>query len=306
MIFENYWPAYFLHYYVQCRLLKRKIPILAGFKITHDCNLKCRHCPYWKKAEAGNGSLTFGRVVDILRALKQQGVRIIIFEGGEPFLWKDNSHTIYDVIREAKKLFFSVGLVTNGTFPLDVPAEVLWVSIDGLQDSYSQIRGGLFERIIEHIDQSPHPNLLANITINTINQHEIADLLKYLSKKVKGITIQFHYPYDGDKTLCLSPAQRDATLQEIIKLKQEGYPVADSFNCLEALRENQWKCEDWMLVNVEPDGRINSGCYLKNRVDIDCGLCGFAAHTEISLAFQLRMQPIFVGKKIFNYRNLSA
>ena len=24
-------------------------PTLAGYKITHRCNLKCVHCPYWKR-----------------------------------------------------------------------------------------------------------------------------------------------------------------------------------------------------------------------------------------------------------------
>ncbi len=31
-----------------------------------------------------------------------------------------------------------------------------------------------FERIVQHIEQSPHPNVLANITINTINHQNIA------------------------------------------------------------------------------------------------------------------------------------
>ncbi|MCX5894956.1 MAG: radical SAM protein [Proteobacteria bacterium] len=304
MIFENYWPAYFLVYYIKCRIFKKKSPILAGFKITHACNLQCTHCPFWSKA--GTGSLPYEKIVHILKALNSDGVRIIIIEGGEPFLWRDGAHTIYDVVEEAKKLFFSVGMITNGTFPLDIPTDALWVSIDGRQKTHNRIRGACFEQILQHIDRSSHPNLLANVTINKLNCRDIPELVKYLSRKVKGITVQFYYPYDGDTGLCVSPQERGEVLRQLIQLKQDGYPVSDSFDCLESLVGNTWQCEDWMLANVEPDGRINSGCYVKNRGEINCGMCGFAAHTEMSRAFQLRLEPFLAGKKIFNYRNLTV
>jgi uncharacterized ferredoxin-like protein len=46
------------------------------------------------------------------------------------------------------------------------------------------------------------------------------------------------------------------------------------------------------------------GCYVKNRAEVDCSLCGFAAHAEISQAFQLKLAPLLAGIKIFKYRNL--
>lgn len=304
MILKDYWPAYFFHYYVQCRIFGRRSPILAGFKITHACNFRCRHCPFWSKAEPT--PLPFEKIVTIFSTLRNKGVRILILEGGEPFLWKDHTITIRDVVREAKKYFFSVGLVTNGTFPLDLPTDVLWVSIDGLKDAHAQIRGAAFERIVQHIEQSPHPNMLANITINTINHQNISDLVKYFSSRVKGFTIQFHYPYDGDTALCLSSEQKNNVLSELLGLKRQGYPILNSVPCLEALRNNSWRCEDWMIANVEPDGQINIGCYVKNRGAVNCSWCGFAAHTEISQAFQLHPGPMLSGIKIFKYRNLTA
>jgi Fe-coproporphyrin III synthase len=304
VIIKNFWPAYFIDYYVQCRVFGRRSPILAGFKITHECNLRCRHCPFWSKAT--NIPLTFETIVTIFRTLQDKGVRILIIEGGEPFLWKDHTKTIHDVVREAKKYFFSVGLVTNGTFPLDIPTDVLWVSIDGLKDAHTQIRGAAFERIVQHIEQSPHPHVLANITINTINNQHIADIVKYFASRVKGFTIQFHYPYDSDTSLCLSPQQKDTVISCLLSLKHDGYSILDSVRCLEAMRHNNWKCEDWMIANVEPDGQINTGCYVKNRGDVNCTMCGFAAHTEISQAFQLQLGPIRAGMKIFKYRNLQA
>jgi Fe-coproporphyrin III synthase len=304
VILKNFWPAYFFDYYVQCRVFGRRFPILAGFKITHECNLRCRHCPFWSKATST--PLTFEAIVAIFKTLQEKGARILIIEGGEPFLWKDQAKTIHDVVREAKKYFFSVGLVTNGTFPLDIPADVLWVSIDGLNDAHTQIRGAAFERIVQHIEQSPHPHVLANITINSINHEHISDLVKYFTSRVKGFTVQFHYPYDGDTSLCLSPGQKDNVISCLLGLKREGYPVLDSVTCLEAMRHNSWRCEDWMITNVEPDGHINTGCYVKNRGAVNCAFCGFAAHVEISQAFQMQLEPIRAGMRIFKYRNLRA
>jgi len=304
VFFKKYWPAYFFDYYIQCRIFGKRRPILAGFKITHECNFRCRHCPFWSKAKAP--PLTFDKIATLFRTLQNKGVRILILEGGEPFLWTDNACTIYDVVREAKKYFFSVGLVTNGTFPLDIPTDVLWVSIDGLKEDHAQIRGAAFERIVQHIEQSPHPNMLANITINTINHQNIPDLIRYFFPIVKGFTIQFHYPYDGDTALCLSPQERSSVLSELLNLKRKGYPIVDSVSCLEALRSNSWRCEDWMIANAEPDGQINFGCYVKNRGAVNCSLCGFAAHTEISQAFRMQLGPILSGVKIFKYRNLTG
>jgi MoaA/NifB/PqqE/SkfB family radical SAM enzyme len=248
--------------------------------------------------------LTYEQVLGALRTLHGMGIRILIFEGGEPLLWRDGAYTMEHVVEEAKKCFFSVGMTTNGTLPLNIKTDVLWVSIDGLKETYDRIRATSYEKIIENIEHSSHPNLFANIAINNINFQEIPDLVKFLAKRVRGITIQFYYPFDGDMSLFLPFKERGEVLQKLIQLKREGYPVMDSYRCLKALARNEWKCEDWMIANVEPDGRINKGCYVRNRGDVKCELCGFAAHAEISFGYHWKLRPILVGMDIFRYRNL--
>jgi MoaA/NifB/PqqE/SkfB family radical SAM enzyme len=245
--------------------------------------------------------LTFDEVKQILQDLHRMGVRILILEGGEPSLWRDGHYTITDVVTFAKTLFFSVGMTTNGTLPLTVPTNTLWVSIDGLRETHNRIRDNSFDRVIKHIHSSRHPNVYANITINKINYGEIPELVKFLSDKIKGITIQFHYPYEDDDTLTLPFKERRQVLDTLIELKREGYPITDSYLCLESLKDNNWHCQDWMLANVEQDGSINLGCYVKGRGDIQCKMCGFAAHTEISLAYKWHLEAILVGRKIFRY-----
>ena len=293
------WYVYFFTYYLKCVFFKQRIPILAGFKITKRCNLSCAHCPFWKLNH--QETLTFNQVKNILSELHRLGTRILILEGGEPLLWKDGEYTIHNVVEFAQSLFYSVGITTNGTFPLTVKAHTIWVSIDGLRETHNKIRDNSFDRAIENIQNSSHPNIYANITINRVNYQEIPELVKFLHGKIRGITIQFHYPYEEGDVLTLPLKKRGKVLDDLISLKKEGYPITDSYLCLESLKDNNWHCQDWMLANAEPDGSINLGCYVKGRGDIQCKVCGFAAHTEISLAYKLHIEAILTGKKIFQY-----
>lgn len=235
-----------------------------------------------------------------MNTLYQQGVRILIFEGGEPFLWQDGKYNIHDIVAEAKKLFFSVGITTNGTFPIEADANIIWVSIDGLKETHDQLRSGSFDKVIANLKASSHPRVFAHLTINSFNWKEIPELVRFLSSIIKGITIQFHYPYqEGEKDLSLSPAQRIEVLNDLIMLKKQGLPVANSNACLNALKNNKWKCHPWMIASVEPDGTITHGCYVKNRGKISCEKCGFSAHTEISLAYNGVLESIRLYSKIF-------
>ncbi len=288
--------GYFLSYYLGSLAGARK-PLLGGMKLTHDCNLACIHCPFWREEK---GSLSFPQVISSLRTLHQWGVRIIIIEGGEPFLWKDGEHNLGAVVKEARKLFFSVGVTTNGTFPIEIDSDIVWVSIDGMKETHDRIRGQSFERIMSNIEASSHPRLYAHITINSLNWEETPRLVEFLASRVKGITIQFHYPYEGvDEELFLPFDSRRAVLDDLIRLKRRGLPLADSRACLEALKDNRWKCRPWMIASVDPDGKLTRGCYVKDRGQISCEKCGFAAHTEISLAYNGVLGAIRVGSRVF-------
>ena len=153
---------------------------------------------------------------------------------------------------------------------------------------------------MNNIKSSQHPKIFANITINRLNVTEIPQLIKFLTPLVKGITVQFFYPYPESDDLALFTEQRQWVLDKLIELKKQGYRVTDSVKALEALKENRWSCESWMIANVEPDGSFNHGCYLKNRTPEEkpCERCGFAAHTEISLAYQLHWGAVKAGQEI--------
>jgi len=91
-------------------------------------------------------------------------------------------------------------------------------------------------------------------------------------------------------------------LEDLIKLKHQGYPIFNSASALDGLKQNTWKCHDWLIANAEPDGKMNIGCYLKDRAEISCEKCGFAAHTEIAKAYDWNFGAILVGQRTFKFR----
>ena len=68
-----------------------------------------------------------------MQQIYDMGVRILFFCGGETFLWKDGERTLRDLVIEAKSMgFLIVNVVTNGTFPIDLPeADLILLSLDG-------------------------------------------------------------------------------------------------------------------------------------------------------------------------------
>lgn len=274
-------------------------PVLAGYKITHRCNLQCTHCPYWRRT---GPEQSFDGVLETLRRLRRMGVKILILEGGEPLLWRDGKKGIAHVIDAARQLFRSVCMTTNGVFPWShLPLHRTWVSLDGNRVVHDSIRGrGVFDRVMKNLDVEGRRDAFVSTTINARNIRVIPELVSLLRGMVAGVTVQFHYPYQGLPDPLFVPAEdRRVVLDELICLKQEGYPVANSLRSLEELKRPFWTCEDRLLANAEPDGTILHGCYLKNRGPSDCSHCGFSAHNEMSLAFRGQWESVVTGLRTF-------
>jgi len=237
-----------------------------------------------------------------LEDLHDMGTRIVVFEGGEPFLWNDGVHTFHDLVHHAKERFLRVAVTTNGTFPLDIPVDVLWVSIDGLREHHNTLRSNSYDRMWSNLKESAHPNTIIHFTMNRENWHDIGELAKALQNvpTVRGITVQLFYPYgQGEDSLTLTPGARRAAIENVIHLKRQGYPIFNSENRLRAMINNSWTCHDDILVNVDPDGTITRGCYVKNRGNVNCRECGFTPVAEASGALDLVPGSVLAGWHIF-------
>ena len=79
------------------------------------------------------GSYPYAQIRAEMKQLYDMGVRILFFCGGETFLWHDGDRSLRELVIEAKKMgFLIVNVVTNGTFPLELPeADLILLSLDG-------------------------------------------------------------------------------------------------------------------------------------------------------------------------------
>jgi Fe-coproporphyrin III synthase len=294
--------APFLLFLIRRKLLGRKIPLLASFKLTYRCNLACLACPFHLRAGEEKNPLSWPLAKISLDALHDLGVLIIVFEGGEPFLWRDGRYDLNDLIAYAKKRFPRVAVTTNGTLPLNVPADVLWVSVDGLRESHDRLRSGSFDTVWSNLRTAEHGRLLIHFTVNRENRQDIRPLLEKLKEipAVGGMTVSLFYPYgQGEAPLALSAGERRTVLEEVIEMKKQGFPILNSAGCLRAMIGNDWRCHDDILINVDPDGTITQGCYVRSRGRINCRACGFSPIAEASGALDLFPGSLRAGWSIF-------
>jgi len=79
--------------------------------LTYRCTLECDHCFVWSNPRQ-TGTMSLDTLRQILAQAANLGtIRSIYFEGGEPFMcWA----TLLEGAREAKRLGFTVGIVSNG------------------------------------------------------------------------------------------------------------------------------------------------------------------------------------------------
>jgi Fe-coproporphyrin III synthase len=296
------WPLDLSRFFLQRKILGRKIPLLASFKVTYNCNLTCRACPFHLRAGDEGAHMSWNTAIGALESLRRFGSRMVVFEGGEPFLWRDGSHRLRDLVRYARKRFLRVAVTTNGTLPLDVPADILWVSLDGLKETHDALRSDSFDRICFNLKTTKHLKVFVHCTLNRRNWRDLELLVKWVRDMptLQGMTVQFFYPYhQGEDDLALSPEERRAAIGKLLDLKQHGFPILNSEGRLRAMVENRWRCHDDILINVDPDGTVTKGCYVKSRGEINCEACGFTPVAEASGALDFIPGSLYAGWKLF-------
>ncbi|MGA3280025.1 MAG: radical SAM protein [Smithella sp.] len=296
------WPLDLALFFMQRKILKRKIPLLASFKVTYRCNLACRACPFHLRSNEKEANISWNTAIGALESLRRSGARMVVFEGGEPLLWRDGHYRLHDLVLYARERFMRVAVTTNGTLPLDVPSHTLWVSLDGLKETHDYLRSESFDQICSNIKKTRHPRVFIHCTLNRLNWRNIDHLAKWVHEMptLKGLTVQFFYPYNqGEEDLSVSPQERRATVTKLLELKKSGLPILNSVGRLKAMVDNSWRCHDDILINVDPDGTITKGCYVKSRGEINCDTCGFTPVAEASGALDLFPGSLYAGWLLF-------
>ncbi len=99
---------------------------LSGLHIllTYQCTLECDHCFVWSSPWQ-SGTMSLGNLRRLLQQAKDLGtISSIYFEGGEPFLYYG---LLLAGTREAARLGFEVGVVSNGYWATSVDDALEWL-----------------------------------------------------------------------------------------------------------------------------------------------------------------------------------
>lgn len=230
-----------------------------------------------------------------MQLLYDMGVRILFFCGGETFLWKDKDHNLRNLVIEAKQMgFLIVNVVTNGTFPIDLPeANLILLSLDGDKQRHNEIRGNTYDIIMNNIHNATADNICLYMAINKINKDYIRDvcLTARNTKNIRAVSFNFHTPYPDTKELALTKEEKAACCEIISQMMKEGAPIFNLKNAFPYLIENQFPTPCYQCVVIE-NGKLST-CGRCIEIPGLCEQCGYFFVAEYTLLFHGNLKIIF-------------
>lgn len=279
-------------------LLKKRTPILGTVIVTDQCNLKCRHCSVNNITAVIH---PYQQIRNEMQQLYDMGVRILFFCGGETFLWRDGERTLRDLVVEAKEMgFLIVNVVTNGTFPLQLPeADLILLSLDGDRERHNAIRGDTYDTIMENVKNAAADNICFYMAINQINQDTVRDVCIAArdTQNVRAVSFNFHTPYLDTRELALSREEKSKCCEIIAQMMREGVPVFNLKSAFPYLIDNSFPTPCHQCVVIE-NGTV-SVCGRCIGVPGLCNECGYFFVAEYTLLFRGNIRIIFEMLKTY-------
>ena len=230
-------------------------PASIQLAMTEACPMRCVHCDLWKtkNQHLELDTKQWISVVDQLNSWLPH--RHLHFTGGEPFLREDFLEVVGHAVNQCG---FVVSANTSGVMLRESHLEAvaaagfngLIFSLDGMEERNGEIRGNptVFARNLRHMEWLRHRMF---ITIATVilkqNLDQLSDLVR-LAVHVGAAGIGFQPLFQN---FGASPAEEwfntssiwpeadkaGRAIDEIIQLKEEGYPVLNTVSHLNLMKE---------------------------------------------------------------------
>ena len=278
----------FLHFAgfgIKTILFRKKDPILGTVILTDKCNLHCKHCSVNNITAVIH---PYDRIKGEMKQLYDMGVRILFFCGGETFMWKDSGKNLRDLVIEAKEMgFLIVNVVTNGTFPIDLPeADLILLSLDGDKERHNMVRGDTYDTIMGNIAAATSDNICFYMAVNQINKDHIRDVCITArdTKNVRAVSFNFHTPYPDTRELALSRDEKKECCDVIRQMMKEKCPVFNLRSAFPYLIENSFPTPCHQCVVIE-NGKVST-CGRCIDVPGLCDECGYFFVAEYTLLFK--------------------
>lgn len=259
--------------------------------VTDRCNLQCRHCSVNNITSVVH---PYRQVRQEMQRLYDMGVRILFFCGGETFLWQDGEKTLRSLVTEAKEMgFLLVNVVTNGTYPIDLPeADLILLSLDGDRERHNEIRGDTYDLIMQNIAEATSDNICFYMAVNQINRGAVREVctLARDTKNVRAVSFNFHTPYPDTRELALSREEKAECCGVISQMMREGAPVFNLKSAFPYLVANSFPTPCHQCVVIE-NGKVST-CGRCIEVPGLCGQCGYFFVAEYTLLFRGNLRVI--------------
>ncbi len=264
------------------------LPTTAAVDITHRCNLRCRHCYWWKQDHPAE--LDDARMVTFLKGLRARGLGAAILYGGEPTLRPE-------ICRAAGEIFDAVLVFTNGMNGFPRLRNIQWVlSLDGPEPINDQIRGsGVYARAVAHVKRASCPPIV-HMTVSRLNQDSLAPFVEEMMRlPIKGIGFSFYTPdrTRDESDLFIPLGERDQLVRQLLRLRERhgervGFTPAMARHLLTSGDFFRWNRYDACPVSrrvrcYQSNGEAKACTYGDTA---DCSRCGCAAVAAYQGAFR--------------------
>jgi MoaA/NifB/PqqE/SkfB family radical SAM enzyme len=245
-----------------------RAPFFCGHKLTYNCNLRCKMCPFWKRPSP-DPSLAQEKA--ILKQIYNSGAVGVAFEGGEPLLRRD----LVDILAFSRSLPLHTSIITNGTLLKSRINEiapyingVVYVSLDGLEKTHDYIRGvkGSFRKTLDGVCAATEKvPVTINTTVMAENVDEIESLVELAKDLRAKISVAVAHEYCNTFTSSMPNDKVSKVAHRLVEMKHEGYPIANSTGYLKVIaKEKNWQCKPWTMLNIDPQGNLVLPCYVHN------------------------------------------
>jgi radical SAM protein with 4Fe4S-binding SPASM domain len=206
---------------------------IAIWNFTNRCNLSCMHC-YSKSGLDAVDVLTTEQIKKTILQMKENGVKFIIFSGGEPLTRKD-LFEIADFCKENKIITY---LSSNGLYfssknlpIINEKFDYVGVSIDGDEETHDHFRGlkGAFKKTLKAVQMAIETG--AKVGIRYTITKETYGSLEYIFKLAEDNNIPkiyvSHLVYSGrgldNLDMDLTKEQRRKAVEFIISKAFQYY-----------------------------------------------------------------------------------
>ena len=240
-------------------------PVLCNYYVTYRCNAACSFCDIWERPSP---YITLEEAKANLAALKQLGVKVVDFTGGEPLLHRQ----LHELLKECKRLGLLTTITTNCLlYPkyanrLRGLVDMLHFSLDSPEREEHDLSRGVkcFDKVMESIQLAKslgeRPDIL--FTVFESNIHQIEKVWQEICKP-HGLVLILNPVFEYNKVGSqLSPAALQQLRQwgkksnvylndAFIQLRLDGGNHIDSPICLAGST----------TIVISPENKLVLPCY---------------------------------------------